>query len=175
MRTTFIRKKIIFLLSLLLLVAVAVAAHQHHEEEEEEEGPSSNTQQHNNLFLLNYTNFNHGSFGSCPQQVLEYQTSLRKQQEQQPDPFLRDTYKKLWNDTRVEVASSLRTDYKQLVLIESASTGINSILRSLDYHEEVKIVVLMSLFLSVCVCVCVCVTPLSYEVSTPLIPFVLHY
>jgi hypothetical protein len=108
MHTTSIRKKIIFLLSLLLLVAVAVAAHQHHEEEEEE-GPSSNTQQH--IFLLNYTNFNHGSFGSCPQQVLEYQTSLRKQQEQQPDPFLRDTYKKLWNDTRVEVASSLQTDY----------------------------------------------------------------
>ena len=31
-------------------------------------------------FLLNYTNFNHGSFGATPRSVLDYQTQLRRQQ-----------------------------------------------------------------------------------------------
>ncbi|KAG7344919.1 isopenicillin-N epimerase [Nitzschia inconspicua] len=89
----------------------------------------------NGVFLLNYTNFNHGSFGACPKPVLEYQNQLRRQQEQQPDPFLRKHYKQLWNETRVRIAQSWKVPYQQLVLVESASTAVNSILRSVEWKS----------------------------------------
>ena len=105
---------------------------------------------YNDYFLLNYTNFNHGSFGSCPQPVLQYQSDLRKQQEQQPDIFLRNSYKRLWNETRVKIAQQLSIpNYKQLVLIESASTAINSLLRSIDYQKDVR-----TKWIAYSVCVC---------------------
>lgn len=88
-------------------------------------------------FLLNYTNFNHGSFGACPRQVLEYQESLRLQQEQQPDIWFRKTYYELQNQTRAKLADyvGLKTPAEKegLVLVESASTAVNSILRSFPW------------------------------------------
>jgi hypothetical protein len=96
------------------------------------------------FFLLNYTNFNHGSFGAVPRPVLDYQTALRYQQEQQPDPFLRVRYKELWNATRCKIATSLQVPFQQLVLLESASTAVNSILRSLPWQEGVSSVSVVS-------------------------------
>ena len=99
-------------------------------------------------FLLNYTNFNHGSFGACPKSVLAYQSALRLQQEQQPDVWFRRQYRLLINETRSKVAayvglssssSSLASsedenqDADGLVLVESASTAVNSILRSFPF------------------------------------------
>jgi selenocysteine lyase/cysteine desulfurase len=88
-------------------------------------------------FLLNYTNFNHGSFGACPKQVLDFQTSLRLQQEQQPDPWMRFRYKQLINETRKEIARYVHAEDgmgETLVLVESASTAVNSIMRSMAWQ-----------------------------------------
>jgi hypothetical protein len=101
---------------------------------------STSSSSSSSFFLLNYTNFNHGSFGACPQPVLDYQSMLRRQQEQQPDPFIRTVYKQLWNDTRVRIANSWRVPYREVVLIESASTAMNSILRSIEWEVGVRTV-----------------------------------
>jgi selenocysteine lyase/cysteine desulfurase len=96
-------------------------------------------------FLLNYTNMNHGSYGACPKPVLEYQSSLRQQQEQQPDVWMRQRYKELLNETRHQLAQYLQLpepsneeeDYsydQSFVVVESASTAINSILRSMTWQ-----------------------------------------
>ena len=88
-------------------------------------------------FLLNYTNFNHGSFGSCPTTVLEYQSSLRRQQEQQPDIWMRHQYRELLNGTRHRIAHYVNADSTDnLVLVESASTAVNSILRSYPWQSS---------------------------------------
>lgn len=100
-------------------------------------------------FLLNYTNFNHGSFGACPRYVLDYQTALRHIQEQQPDPFIRATAREMWNATRHRVAGALdlraggptsrrRRRRRGLVLSESASAAVNGILRSMSWEEGVS-------------------------------------
>jgi selenocysteine lyase/cysteine desulfurase len=86
-------------------------------------------------FLLNYTNFNHGSYGACPKSVLEYQNSLRLQQEQQPDPWMREKYLQLINETRREISDYVRADHADnLVLVESASTAVNAIMRSFQWQ-----------------------------------------
>jgi selenocysteine lyase/cysteine desulfurase len=117
---------------LLVLVVAATAAALGHAQHEQ----SIQRFPIKDPFLLNYTNFNHGSFGACPKSVLEYQFKLRTQMEQQPDPFIRQTYKQLWNETRVKVADSFNVPYPQLVLLESASTAVNSILRSMSYQQD---------------------------------------
>ena len=89
-------------------------------------------------FLLNYTNLNHGSYGSCPKYVLEYQSMLRQQQEQQPDIFMREHYKVLLNQTSYEIAIQvLNVEHpnETLVLVESASTAMNSIVRSMEWNR----------------------------------------
>ena len=90
-------------------------------------------------FLLNYTNLNHGSYGSCPKCVLEYQSMLRQQQEQQPDIFMRQHYKVLLSQTRDEIANQVLNveEYpnETLVLVESASTAMNSIVRSMKWNR----------------------------------------
>lgn len=92
-------------------------------------------------FLLNYTNFNHGSYGACPKSVLDYQSALRLQQEQQPDVWMREHYRVLLNETRTKVATfmglgSSSQSAENLVLVESASTAVNSILRSFDWKQD---------------------------------------
>ena len=89
-------------------------------------------------FLVNYTNFNHGSFGACPISVLHYQSQLRLQQEQQPDPWMRIQYKKLLKATREKIAKHVHVpeaNAENIVLLESASTAMNSILRSFPWHN----------------------------------------
>ncbi|CAB9498484.1 Cysteine desulfurase [Seminavis robusta] len=88
-------------------------------------------------FLLNYTNFNHGSYGACPHSVLDYQSSLRQQQEQQPDIWMRHQYRILLNETRQKVADNVGLvddDRDGLVIVESASTAVNAILRSYSWQ-----------------------------------------
>lgn len=98
-------------------------------------------------FLLNYTNFNHGSFGACPKSILQYQSSLRLQQEQQPDVWFRRHYRHLINATRSKVAAyvglSSSQDVDGLVLVESASTAVNSILRSFPWNVGASDILVM--------------------------------
>jgi selenocysteine lyase/cysteine desulfurase len=89
-------------------------------------------------FLVNYTNFNHGSFGACPRIVLEHQANLRQQQEQQPDTWMRVQYRQLLNLTKRQLADYVGLPPDQhdgLVLVESASTAVNSILRSYPWKS----------------------------------------
>lgn len=90
-------------------------------------------------FLLEYTNFNHGSFGACPKRVLNYQSYLRLLQEQRPDPWMRNQYKELINETRRQIADYVKAPAVDdgdtgILLVESASTAVNSIMRSLQWH-----------------------------------------
>lgn len=87
-------------------------------------------------FLLNYTNLNHGSYGACPKRVLNYQSALRLQQEQQPDPWMRSRYLQMQNDTRKRVSQYVNADDPDnLVLVESASTAVNSLLRTMEWQS----------------------------------------
>jgi selenocysteine lyase/cysteine desulfurase len=90
-------------------------------------------------FLLNYTSFNHGSYGACPKKVLDFQNSLRLQQEQQPDPWMRVRYLQYINATRRKLAEYVQATTPEqaetLVLVESASTAVNSIMRSMQWKQ----------------------------------------
>src|SRR2546426_9421850 len=76
---------------------------------------------------------NHGSFGSCPRQVLDYQTRLRERLERQPIQFLVRDLEPLLDEARNALAQFLGAPGDDLVCIPNATTGVNTILRSLRF------------------------------------------
>ena len=77
-----------------------------------------------------YTHLNHGSFGACPVEVLEYQHELRQQMEANPVTFMLETYQPLLETERSRIAEFLGADRDGLVFVPNATYGVNSVLRS---------------------------------------------
>ncbi|MEH1833979.1 MAG: aminotransferase class V-fold PLP-dependent enzyme [Nostoc sp.] len=94
-----------------------------------------------NLWSLDQavTFLNHGSFGACPKQVLEFQQRLRLQLEQEPLRFFGREWEPLLDDARSKLAAFMGADVQDLVFIPNATTGVNSVLRSLTFSPEDEI------------------------------------
>lgn len=87
------------------------------------------------------TFLNHGSFGSCPLAVLEYQTELRCRLEREPITFLVRELEPLLDDTRAALADFVGADADDLVLIPNATSGVNTVMRSLDFKPGDELLV----------------------------------
>ncbi len=85
------------------------------------------------------TFLNHGSFGACPKQVLEFQQRLRSQLEQEPLRFFGREWEPLLDDARSKLAAFVGADVQDLVFVPNATTGVNSVLRSLRFSAEDEI------------------------------------
>jgi isopenicillin-N epimerase len=85
------------------------------------------------------TFLNHGSFGACPKQVLEFQQRLRLQLEHEPLRFFGREWEPLLDDARSKLAAFVGADAQDLVFVPNATTGVNSVLRSLTFSPEDEI------------------------------------
>src|SRR5207249_1019065 len=84
---------------------------------------------------------NHGSFGSCPRPVLDYQTALRERLERQPIQFLVRELEGMLDAARTELAEFLGADADDLVFVPNATAGVNTVLRSLRFHPGDELLV----------------------------------
>jgi isopenicillin-N epimerase len=87
------------------------------------------------------TFLNHGSFGSCPLAVLEYQTELRRRLECEPITFLVRELEPLLDEARAAVAAFVGADADDLVLIPNSTSGVNAVMRSLDFKPGDELLV----------------------------------
>src|SRR5262245_8501602 len=78
---------------------------------------------------------NHGSFGSCPRRVLEFQRELRERLEHEPITFLVRQLEGLLDEARAARASLLGADAGALVFVPNATAGVNTVLRSLTFRS----------------------------------------
>ena len=87
------------------------------------------------------TFLNHGSFGSCPLPVLEFQRELRERMERQPVKFfVRDLEE--WLDwARIRLAKFLGGKAENLVFVPNATSGVNAVLRSLTFEPGDELLV----------------------------------
>ncbi len=71
---------------------------------------------------------NHGSFGACPRDVLEFQAALRDRMEAEPVQFLG-----LLAGSREALAAFIGASPDDLAFVTNATTGVNTVLQSLRF------------------------------------------
>jgi isopenicillin-N epimerase len=87
------------------------------------------------------TFLNHGSFGSCPLPVLEFQRELRDRMERQPVKFFVRDLEELLDWARIRLAKFLGGKAENLVFVPNATSGVNAVLRSLDFEPGDELLV----------------------------------
>ena len=75
---------------------------------------------------------NHGSFGACPREVLAAQQRWQLEQERNPVEFLGRRSAALLGKARERLARALGARAADLVFVPNATTGVNTLARSLD-------------------------------------------
>ncbi len=76
---------------------------------------------------------NHGSFGATPRVVLERQRELRERLEAEPVRFMVRELEPLLDEARARLADFVGAQPSDLAFVTNASTGVNAVLRSLDF------------------------------------------
>jgi isopenicillin-N epimerase len=76
---------------------------------------------------------NHGSYGATPRVVLERQRALRDRLEAEPVRFMARELEPLLDESRRAVCAFVGAEPEDLVFVTNATTGVNAVLRSLDF------------------------------------------
>jgi isopenicillin-N epimerase len=84
---------------------------------------------------------NHGSYGACPRVVLEEQTRLRAHIEREPVRFFVEELEAAIDDVKQSLAPFLGAQPEDLALVPNATSGVNTILRSLDLGPSDELLV----------------------------------
>jgi len=79
------------------------------------------------------TYLNHGAFGSCPWPVLQAQSEWRARMERHPIRFMDAELEGHLDHARAALAEFVHADPDDLAFVANATTGVNTILRSLDF------------------------------------------
>ena len=87
------------------------------------------------------TFLNHGSFGCCPLAVLQYQQELRLRLERQPVQFLLRELESLLDEARNSLSAFVGARADDLVFVNNATTGVNTVLRSLEFKPGDELLV----------------------------------
>ena len=87
------------------------------------------------------TFLNHGSFGSCPLPVLEFQRELRDRMERQPVTFFVRDLEGLLDEARAKLAEFVGSAAADLVFVPNATSGVNAVLRSLEFDPGDELLV----------------------------------
>jgi len=93
-----------------------------------------------------FINFNHGSFGSTPRSVIEKQQEYVRMMEAYPDMWFRQQYRAIIEQVRAQMSAYVNADEAELVLVENASSGVNSVLRALNLQQGDTVITLSTAY-----------------------------
>jgi isopenicillin-N epimerase len=79
---------------------------------------------------------NHGSFGACPRPILESQARWRTRLERQPVQFMLRELEAALDASRAVLASFVGAQPEDIVWVPNATTGVNTVLRSLELRPQ---------------------------------------
>jgi isopenicillin-N epimerase len=84
---------------------------------------------------------NHGAFGACPRPVLEFQNEWRHRLERQPLQFLARELEQELDAARAALARFVGAEADDLVFVPNATSGVNTVLRSLSFQPDDELLV----------------------------------
>ena len=84
----------------------------------------------------NYVPLNNGSFGGCPNYVLDIYKEFLNEAERRPDRFVRVQYRPFLQQARKELAQLVKCDQDDLVLVPNATSAVNAVLRGFNGRWE---------------------------------------
>lgn len=87
------------------------------------------------------TYLNHGSFGACPNDILQKQQELIRRLEGQPVRFFIEELEPLQAQTRKALAGLMNADWQDIVPVRNATEGVNAVLRSLHFKKDDEILI----------------------------------
>jgi isopenicillin-N epimerase len=85
------------------------------------------------------TFLNHGSFGACPTAVLAVQRAWQDRMEREPVRWFSRELEPALDDARRRVGAFLGADPDDLAFVSNATTGVNTVLRSLRFQPGDRI------------------------------------
>jgi isopenicillin-N epimerase len=85
---------------------------------------------------------NHGSFGACPRVVLDAQSELRARLEREPVDFMAREWEPRMDEARRALGLFVGADPDALALVQNATSGVNTVLRSLTFAPGDEILVM---------------------------------
>jgi isopenicillin-N epimerase len=84
---------------------------------------------------------NHGSYGACPLSILQYQQKIRAQLEMEPLRFFLREWEQLLQRARAAAAGLVNAQETEIVFVTNATTGVNTILKSLRFNPGDEILI----------------------------------
>lgn len=78
---------------------------------------------------------NHGSFGSCPAEIMKKQTHIKLHTERDPIHALVSEFEPLYLENKNALASFVRCNPNDLVLMRNTTAGMNTIMNSFVFNE----------------------------------------
>lgn len=84
---------------------------------------------------------NHGSFGACPAEVQAVQDQWRARMEREPVRFLGREIHGHLDEARGRLSEFVGADPRGLVFVPNATTGVNAVLRSLEWKPGQELLV----------------------------------
>lgn len=87
------------------------------------------------LFAPEYTPLNHGSYGTYPKSIRDDFHKWQALSEARPDSWVRYDYPRHLNSSIDTIASVMSVPAADVVLVKNASTGVNTVFRSLRFVE----------------------------------------
>jgi len=78
------------------------------------------------------TYLNHGSFGATPKQIMQRFFQLNELVEENPMKFYLEIYPELIGNSRKSISEFLNSEPDKIAFVDNATTGVNSVLRSLQ-------------------------------------------
>ena len=82
------------------------------------------------------TYLNHGAFGSCPWPVLHEQSEWRARMERRPIQFMDNELEAHLDRARAALAALINADSDDLAFVPNATTGVNTVVRSLEFQPR---------------------------------------
>lgn len=77
---------------------------------------------------------NHGSYGACPQRVLEYQRHIQEKMEREPLRFMGTELEPMLDAARADLAAFVNADPEGLAFVQNATTAVNAVFRSIEWN-----------------------------------------